>query len=665
MFCISKVLRIPDKHPFCYQIGLTDAEINQLLSGVSDRTTKTINKKKNNDKNDNNNDDKYVIRQELANDDNDVCPICQDGMDGTQALTWCRKGCGQNIHAKCMQTFAQYKISNRDDVGCPLCRVPWLIEFLKEDCRKSTLKNTCKKVYCKSCSVQIKRGMFYRCIECSQNAMVLKKRPIDFCDNCFPGINMDHKKHHFISSDPRDSIQDLQWSYTANPRSDDNMNRNADILSVLQGREITTDDYDLLLSLDDKGSQDIYTHIINALPIYLPNSTSDSKFCWCKCDSTRNGITYRTLPCNHIAHQDCLRSSLVRGTADGIYCLGSLSCSHASCKQKIFHGLIRAKSSDTPKENNNACQHKAQKYPDVTGPGFDPSFQLAGTGLDLGLLTSSMSTKNIVTNAENAGLLTSNNQNIITSVRSIKQAINSSFRNKPHLVRMNTSENITLEGLAGSSIGTALAGSSIGTSVVMTSRANRTGKLVKPQRTNNTLHNENSFTSLYSRGPFLNIVPIGNREKKFNASQSLQMSFESNTNGKNSFIPVPPSLEGSLRSGFQAVIPSIPASNRELVSGFLRQDVEDELSISSLTNPEPINHGQSVIIGVDDHRLRRNTQDDEGFADSRMVMRRNNKSSKIPILVRHLEFHNDRNDDDNTENDDYENDDDEFHYAAR
>ena len=672
VFCIAKVLRIPEKHPFCYQIGLTDPEITQLLSGVSERNTRIISKKKSDIKS-NDIEDKYVTRLELANDEDDVCPICQDGMDGTQALTWCRKGCGQNIHAKCMQTFAQYKISNHDEVCCPLCRVPWLTEFLKEDCRKSTVKNTCKKVYCKGCAINIKRDLFYRCCECSQNAVLLKKRPVDFCANCFPAINMDHKLHHFISSDPRDSILDIQWNYVSNPRNDDSMTRNADLLSVLQGRELTTEDYDLLLSLDDKGPQDIYTHLINALPIYILNKNyNENKICWCKCDSTRNGINYRTLPCNHVAHQDCLRSAMVRVTADGLYCLGSLICSHSSCKQKIFHGLIRAKSSNTPKDDSIPDKNKKEKY-DFVGVGFDPTFQLAGTSLDVGLVNPSMSVKNIVLNPENAGLLTSN-QNIITSVKSIKQAVNYSLRQKNLSVRSKSNESIKLEGLTGMSLGIGASSSSStvfnnsGTiSVkVRNSGSNYSGKLLKPQRTNNNGINSNeSFISLYSRGPFLNIVPIGNKDKDSIVSQGLTTTTNNNNHNNNNHnnnhnnnsqnrqslhIPVPP--DDGLRLNFQTAAPILNPQHRELVSNLLsRQD--DELSVSSITNAEPVYHGQSVIMGIDDYKLLQSQR--ESRSESR-------SKSRIPILIKELR---NENYDDVDVDDQYEDDDnDEFIFST-
>ena len=680
IFCIAKVLRIPEKHPFCYQVGLTDPEITNLLSGVSERNNTRIVSKKKHDIKCNDAESTYVTRLELSNSEDDVCPICQDGMDSTQALAWCRKGCGQNIHAKCMQTFAQYKISNRDEVCCPLCRVPWLLEFLKEDCRKSTLRNTCKKVYCKGCAINIKRDTFYRCIECSQNAVLVKKRPVDFCANCFPAVNIDHKMHNFISSDPRDPIQDVQWSYVPNPRNDGSIRRNGDLLSVLQGRELTTEDYDLLLSLDDKGPQDIYTHVINALPIYmLGNYPNENKICWCKCDSTRNGIIYRTLPCGHVAHQDCLRTAMVRGTTDGLYCLGSLICSHSSCKQKIFHGLVRAKSSNPSKDDSNPDKGKKEKSIEYVGVGFDPAFQLAGTSLDVGLVNPSMSVKNIT--SENAGCLSSN-QNIITSVKSIKQAVNNSLRHRGLTVRSQSNENMKLEGLTGMSLASsAIIGASTmvfnnnGSTIVKARNSgSNVGKLIKPQRINNNgITTNESFANVYSRGPFLNIVSIGgskdkgSKDKGSNVSQEIfiannRLSINSQTR-QNSHIPEPPT--DGVRLDFQIAVPNLCRPNRELVSNILSNlnhvdnNQFDELSVSSVTNAEPVYHGQSVIMGVDDHRLLHLQR--EGRSQSK-------SKSRIPMLIKEVRNVNYRGDDgDNDDDDDdayeYVDDNDEFRFS--
>jgi E3 ubiquitin-protein ligase ZSWIM2 len=41
-----------------------------------------------------------------------VCPICQEGMSVAQALTYCRKSCGNNMHVKCMKMYAEFQRSS-------------------------------------------------------------------------------------------------------------------------------------------------------------------------------------------------------------------------------------------------------------------------------------------------------------------------------------------------------------------------------------------------------------------------------------------------------------------------------------------------------------------------------------------------------------------------
>jgi hypothetical protein len=189
LYCLIKVLRIHEDHPLSYQLGLTDSEVELVLSGecsnhtangVENRSAiarerkKALKNMKDVTKEDDNNKNEYVDRQLLGEGDDETCPICQDQMNKDQALTWCRKGCGNNIHAKCMQTFAQYKVTNRQGVSCPLCREDWCIELLKDDVRgKANLKNSPAPIYCSSCSQSIRTGNFYRCLECSHRKAIM------------------------------------------------------------------------------------------------------------------------------------------------------------------------------------------------------------------------------------------------------------------------------------------------------------------------------------------------------------------------------------------------------------------------------------------------------------------------------------------------------------
>ncbi|KAL5496215.1 hypothetical protein EMCRGX_G012456 [Ephydatia muelleri] len=51
----------------------------------------------------------------------DVCPICQEALLGPSPLTYCKFGCGNSVHLKCIRVYAGHlKITG--DVPCPLCR---------------------------------------------------------------------------------------------------------------------------------------------------------------------------------------------------------------------------------------------------------------------------------------------------------------------------------------------------------------------------------------------------------------------------------------------------------------------------------------------------------------------------------------------------------------
>ena len=352
------------------------------------------------------------MRQPLSDDQDETCPICQDEMTNEQALTWCRKGCGNNIHAKCMMKFSQYKLSNKQEPSCPLCRELWDVTVLKADCRgKASLKTSFTPVHCMNCHC-LQRGVFYRCIECSQvncgssssggisSISGSSKKPFDLCFECYthpsPGNNI-HQSHHFISSDVRIEItQGLEWIPCKNPtfssqlhdnHRDNNISsttNNHHILSDLQNRELNVNDYELLLQLDDNGpSLQLYDVCINALPIFdrlnqkshtsNNNSSSSSSsiakvkntLCWCNSMTstavnhdlqhynTNQNRQLRLLPCFHVAHDICMRSDIKLLIADdNTSLISDYRCCHINCGRKIFYSLTRQRKSMKAIDNN-------------------------------------------------------------------------------------------------------------------------------------------------------------------------------------------------------------------------------------------------------------------------------------------------------------------------
>ena len=107
LFILLKVLRVPESSFLSKKTALSDAEIDTILSGDfgETRQKRVIIKKERISKTNKSAgtevgvEDDTVERQPMDDESPDICPICQDDMTKDQALTWCRKGCGNNIHA--------------------------------------------------------------------------------------------------------------------------------------------------------------------------------------------------------------------------------------------------------------------------------------------------------------------------------------------------------------------------------------------------------------------------------------------------------------------------------------------------------------------------------------------------------------------------------------
>ena len=209
LFCLIKVLKVPKDHPLCYQTSLTDSEISQVLNGLQQdynsnnnatrtrliRSAKLKEKKEVMDEINTN----FVQRQAMSDiTDENSCPICQDVMViDTQNLTWCRTGCGNNIHSKCMLQYCQFKISSKQTPCCPLCRDEWNMDLLKEDCKKKLKSNSnysnndandkykCSTLYCSNCTCLLRTNQFFRCLECSSKTLKNSRKVTDYCSECF------------------------------------------------------------------------------------------------------------------------------------------------------------------------------------------------------------------------------------------------------------------------------------------------------------------------------------------------------------------------------------------------------------------------------------------------------------------------------------------------
>ena len=250
------------------------------------------------------------------NPDDESCPICLDPMSaasdgGSLAVTYCRPACGQNVHVKCMLEYAEHDaktrggFSNYDGPKCLLCRtswgenaLPWLRRYWERqqrvviaaashvanpnprDGQRGSECHTASR--CDACNVKPIRGQRYCCILCGpwwssavhapSSSSTSKK--VELCEGCFGHGR--HAKHAFVVKDrvgdawrpaPRFSASFQHGSRSSSSTSTSSqlwrpvapmVNDNGtvvltpDALIALQHRELSPNDYNMLLLLDQQ-----------------------------------------------------------------------------------------------------------------------------------------------------------------------------------------------------------------------------------------------------------------------------------------------------------------------------------------------------------------------------------------------------------------------------
>jgi hypothetical protein len=425
LFCLIKVLRVPMDHSLCYQTSLTDSELDQVLDGIVTNSVRRpvrqrparpvvvvseeIAK------------ETVVPRQPIIDGEDNSCTICMDDMTADQALTWCRAGCGQNIHAKCMMKCAQHNITNRLPISCPLCRNPMDIDTLKQDCKgKASLKQTYAPVQCGNCKCN-QRGTFYRCVECSQASCLGSGKPCDLCPECFERQQDPvHNTHHFVRSDiVTEASHGLEWTPCKNPALR-GVITNPDLIRDLQTRELGVNDYDLLMQLSNGGpTLDLPALCVESLPTHRLGKNSKKTglnlHCWCAAGqssparirshfqisspitgaavlansspyvsptsplrgngggstgsspNSKEQRTMRVLPCRHVAHDRCLREEITLLVEHDTGKVTEYRCSHVECGKRIFVGLSRKRRSR--KSSTEAAAAEAPKPGELSRQG--------------------------------------------------------------------------------------------------------------------------------------------------------------------------------------------------------------------------------------------------------------------------------------------------------
>uniref|UniRef100_A0A8C3W898 RING-type E3 ubiquitin transferase n=1 Tax=Catagonus wagneri TaxID=51154 RepID=A0A8C3W898_9CETA len=294
---LLKKFKLPRNHESALQLGLVEGEISNLLRGIPQAQTP---QQGTNDENAQIEEDGYIKQKEIDSDD--ICSICQEVLlEKKLPVTFCRFGCGNSVHIKCMKILANFQnmISNNSMLKCPLCRKEFapLKLILEEFKNSSKLVTAAEKerldkhlgIPCNNCQQFPIEGKCYRCTKCIEYHL---------CQECFDSSC--HLSHPFTFREKRNQ----RWR-SLEKRSDE----------TVKYVDIKTDIEEKMQHFQEKQGQ-VYTpkHVVKSLPLLL--ITKNSKLlapgyqCRLCLKAFHLGQHTRLLPCTHKFHRKCIDSWL-------------------------------------------------------------------------------------------------------------------------------------------------------------------------------------------------------------------------------------------------------------------------------------------------------------------------------------------------------------------
>lgn len=308
---ILKKLKWPRNNELTYQFGLVEREITQLLQGPRNAIKSTIPVAKKYQKNTDSDGRKILEQRPITKVD--VCPICQEEMlDKHLPVTYCRYGCGNNVHIKCMKIWADHQRQTTGDceIKCPMCRENFgsFYSLLEEyrNCSEEEQPDGRLDVHymtvCGVCNMSPIKGKCYKCTSCNS---------LHLCNTCFHANK--HPQHSFVFR-----LKKSQRWRPAKARMQEAESRILGQLHEdLSTRDITDNDYDLLLQLDRPPSSaqvdlsGLPEHIINRLPLMKVRAggklLAPGRQCRLCLRSYEIGQYVRKLPeCRHVFHRECI-----------------------------------------------------------------------------------------------------------------------------------------------------------------------------------------------------------------------------------------------------------------------------------------------------------------------------------------------------------------------
>ncbi|XP_069325974.1 E3 ubiquitin-protein ligase ZSWIM2 [Eulemur rufifrons] len=290
---LLKKFKLPRNHESAFQLGLVEGEINDLLRGIHRVQTPQPGT---NYENAYIEEDGYIEQKEIGSED--ICSICQEVLlKNKLPVTFCRFGCGNSFHIKCMKILADYQnmTSNTSMLKCPLCRKEFapLKLILEEFKNSSKLVTAAEKerldkhlgIPCNNCKQFPVAGKCYKCTECIEYHL---------CQQCFDSGC--HLSHTFTFREKRNQ----RWRLLEK-RSDE----------VVKYIHIKNEMEEKMPHFQEKQGQ-VYTpkHIVKLLPLLLITKNSKMLAPGYQCRLCLKafclGQHARLLPCAHKFHRKCI-----------------------------------------------------------------------------------------------------------------------------------------------------------------------------------------------------------------------------------------------------------------------------------------------------------------------------------------------------------------------
>ncbi|XP_067117074.1 E3 ubiquitin-protein ligase ZSWIM2 [Osmerus mordax] len=292
---LMRKFRLPREHEYCFQQGLVERQIVEVLHGLhKSRTPQQPNSLASaEEKPDPDQEDGSIHQKGIQAQD--VCPICQEELlEKRLPVCYCRFGCGNNVHISCMKVWADHQppLDVEAMVKCPLCREDFgPLKLLQEQVKNSAKLHTAAErekpdkhlgVLCNNCRVCPITRKCFKCTVCSYYHL---------CEECMK--RNCHPQHIFAMRMKRTQkwrpVKQLVF-YTFKSLETTELSENASSVPI--------------------ESDPVPEHVVKSLPVVRVRRGSrlldPGQQCRMCLRNFNLGQNVRTLPCHHKFHRDCV-----------------------------------------------------------------------------------------------------------------------------------------------------------------------------------------------------------------------------------------------------------------------------------------------------------------------------------------------------------------------